>query len=154
MFEATRLRDAVWPEILGVGTYAVGELVAASIDSAMKDTYTYPVAQTAITGICLVGGVVAIGYDAAPGFSTGLIYGSGIGMVVNLVRGLYEAATKQPVRVRPEDFPALMPRKVGALSKGNGGMKLDTRNKLTITTEPVGGAGAPILTPAGQAEYG
>lgn len=134
MFQGARIAEAVWPEILGVGTYAVGELVAASIDSAMKGTYTYPVAQTGVTGICLVGGVAGVGYNWAPGFSTGLIYGSGIGIFVNLVRSLYEAATKQPARMRPEDFPALIPRRVGALTKEvpGGGLKIDTGSKLDL----------------------
>lgn len=150
MFEATRIRDAVWPEILGVGSYAVAELVAASIDSAMKGTYSYPVAQTGVTGLCLGGGILGVGYNWAPGFSEGLVYGSSIGMVLSLVRSLYEAATKQPARMRPEDFPALMPRKVGALSKGDGGLKLDTGRDLTIYTKP---GSAAELAAVGTAQY-
>lgn len=137
MFQGARIAEAVWPEVLGVGTYAVGELVAASIDAAMVETYSYPIAQTTVTGLSLGGGLLGVGYNWAPGFSTGLIYGSGIGIFVNVVRSLYEAATRKPARMRPEDFAALVPRRVGALRPGGdqgGERKLDTRSGLKLDT--------------------
>jgi hypothetical protein len=138
MFRAERIGEAIWPEILGVGTYAISELVAASIDTSMN--YSYPIAQTTVTGVAIVGGGVALGQGLAPEFTKGVFYGAGVGMVINLVRGLYEAARKETGRMRPEDFAALVPRKVGTIaakgSKGQTGLKLNTKQLQIFTKQP------------------
>jgi hypothetical protein len=155
-FEATRITEAVWPEALGVGTYAGAEIVAAAIDKASEAKPGYPSAQTIATVLALGGGIVGVAYNWAPGFSKGLLYGAGVGLVLNGARILYDTVTKQPARMRPADFAALIPRKVGALSKegGGGGLPLGGGLKLremTLYAPPgeVGTIGAGIGAPVG-----
>lgn len=146
-FRAERIREAIWPELLGVGTYAGAEIVAAAIDGARETKEGYPSAQTITTGVALIGGAVGLAYNWAPEFSKGLLYGSGVGMVLTGARLLYDWATRQPARIRGEDFPALIPRRVGALSPGSpagGGLKLDTRRGLTVYTAPGVPVGAAV----------
>ena len=152
-FEATRVRDALWPEALGVGTYVVAELVGASVDSRMKWMNGYPVVQTGITAIALVGGIAMVGFNKAPGFSKGLVYGAGIGLVVNLVSGLYQAATKQSTKLRLSDVAALVPRRVGALPAGGaGGAQLPPGGGIQIV--PVPGAVLAPQSSRGTFVYG
>lgn len=121
MFQAERVKDSVWPEGLGIAAYLAAELIAASIDSRLKLMNGYPVTQTAVTGVALAGGIAMVGYNVAPGFSKGLVYGSGVGLIANLVSGLYQAATKQSAKIRLSDVAALVPRRIGALPAGGGG---------------------------------
>jgi len=135
-FVGTRVQEAVWPEGLGVGAYALSQLVAASVDGAIKDKIDYPITQTGTTALALGVGIRNVGANVAPDFSKGLIYGAGVGLVVNLVRGLYELVRKEPVRTRLTDIAALVPRKVGVLPAGNKGggvtFKLDKGTVLKL----------------------
>lgn len=139
-FVGTRVQEAVWPEGLGVGAYAMSQLVAASIDGAIKDKIDYPIVQTGTTVAALGIGIRNVGANVAPGFSTGLLYGAGVGLVVNLVRGLYELVRKEPVRTKLTDIAALVPRKVISLPAGNKGkeitFKLDRGKVLSLGNSP------------------
>ncbi len=138
-FQAERVKEAVYPEIFGIGSYVVAELVGAAVDSRLKWMNGYPVFQTGITAVALMGGLAMVGYDKAPGFSKGLVYGSGVGLIVNLVSGLYQAATKQPAKLKLSDVAALVPRRVGALPAGGGGsLKLPPGVKIVPITSQEG----------------
>lgn len=112
-FVGTRVKEALWPELLGIAAYAGGELVLANVDAAMATQFkNYPVAQTLGTAAAIAGSVIAIGKDKAPEFSKGVLYGSIVGMVVNLVRSLWDYAKKEVPGTSITQIAALIPRKV------------------------------------------
>ena len=119
-FEGARVSEALWPEVMGIAAYAGGQLAMASVDAAMRDAgkYQYPIAQTAGTAVALGTGVACIGKNWAMDFSKGLLYAASVGLVVNLVRGLWEYGKKAPARMKMSDIAALIPRKVGVLPAG------------------------------------
>lgn len=100
-FRLNRIMDAVWPEVLGIGTYVGAEIVAASVDASLaekareqgKEPGT-PWAQTALTWVSLLGGAMGLGFVAAPEFSKGLFYASGITVIGNATRTLYQKVAK------------------------------------------------------------
>ena len=103
MFQVNRITQAVWPEMLGVGTFLGAQLMAAAADVARAKKaeqegkeIPYPWAQSLVTWGGMGTGLVAIGYNRATQFATGLVYGSGVMVAGNAMRQLYEAATKEP----------------------------------------------------------
>jgi len=138
-FRVQAIQEALWPEALGVGTYGVGMLVAASIDTAMREqgNYQAPVAQNIVTYGSLVGGVLGVGYNKAKGFSKGLMYASAVGIVLRSLATLWEAARREPARARLADVGALIPRRVGSASRpaaGGRGLSLGGR----VALQPAG----------------
>ena len=143
-FQVARVKEAVWPEALGVGSYVAGELVMAQVDTAMNVRFKgYPITQTALTAVSLVGSIWAIGKGKAVGFFKGVLYGAAVGLIVNLTRSLYEWATKKMTRMRVRDMGALVaPRVVGKLPAGKGGIPLDVRVEVPRVVEA--GAGLEV----------
>lgn len=117
MWEGTRVREAVWPEGLGVITYGGAALAAAAIDVSLtkEGEPVKAIAQNSITGACVMGSAVAIGYGKAVDFSKGLLYGSAVGIVLNLLRIAYGYASAAPLaeRTKLSHVGALIPQKVG-----------------------------------------
>jgi hypothetical protein len=145
MFEGRRVWEAVWPEYMGVGSYVVGEVVAAQVDTAMATTFkNYPVAQTTVTGLAILGSALALGSNKAVGFAKGVFYGATVGLFINIVRTLYEMATKKSAHTMLGDVAALVPRRVGQLPAGGGkgGLTIETRNLQLGGGIPVGSEAA------------
>jgi hypothetical protein len=115
-FVGSRVKEALWPELLGIGAYALGELALANVDAKIATSVKgYPVAQTAGTVAAIAGSVIAIGKDKAPEFSRGVLYGSIVGIVVNLVRSLWEMTkTGVPASASIAQVAALIPMRVTA----------------------------------------
>lgn len=146
-FEGKRVMEAVWPEYLGVGTYVVGMIMASQVDTAMATTFrNYPVAQTTLTGLAILGSAWALGTNRAVDFSKGVFYGATVGLFINIIRTMYEWATKKPTRTRWSDVAALVPRRVGALppGAGGGGLRLETKTLKLGTTGGVSSVGAAV----------
>jgi hypothetical protein len=135
--------EAVWPEYAGIGAYVVGEVVAAQVDTAMATTFKgYPVAQTGLTIVSIVGSAWALGANKGGDFAKGVFYGATVGLFINIVRTLYEWATRKPTRTMWGDVAALVPRRVGALPAGAGGkgLQLETKTLQLGGGIPVGAA--------------
>ena len=144
MFQGERVLKSVWPEGVGVVSYLGGVLVAAAIDAGRAkagEPAPTPWAQNIFTGGCLVGGVLGIGYNKAPEFSTGLVYGSGVNIMATSVRAIYERVAGQAVGIKASDVMALEPRKAilikgaggnGATDKGLGLGKITLKNMGTL----------------------
>jgi hypothetical protein len=115
------VKEALWPEVLGIGAYALGELALANLDAKIATSVKgYPVAQTTGTLAAIAGSVIAIGKNKAPEFSKGVLYGSLVGLVVNLARSLWDMArTGAPASTTVAQVAALIPMKAGtaALSR-------------------------------------
>ena len=151
-FEGSRVMEAIWPEYAGIGSYVVGEVVAAQVDTAMAPTFrNYPVAQTGLTLACIIGSAWALGVNKGGDFAKGVFYGATVGLFINIVRTLYEWATKKPTRTMWGDVAALVPRRVGALPAGGGKGEL----KIETKTLQLGG-GIPVSSgvPVGVATQG
>jgi hypothetical protein len=113
-FVGSRVKEALWPELLGIGAYALGELALANVDAKIATSVKgYPVAQTVGTVAAIAGSVIAIGKDKAPEFSRGVLYGGIVGIVVNLARSLWDMAkTGTPASASIAQVAALIPSKV------------------------------------------
>lgn len=115
MFVGSRIQNALWPEIMGVLTYAGSALVAAAMDAARvpeDGTPGTPWIQNGVTAVSLIGGTVALGYGKAPDFAKGLIFGSGAGLALTLMRSVYDRVGGQPTAVKMSDVGALVPRRI------------------------------------------
>jgi len=112
-FRGDLVKEALWPELLGIATYAGGELILANVDGAIATQVNgYPLAQTLGTAVAIGGSVWAIGKGTAPEFSKGVLYGSIVGLVVNLVRSLYDMAKKSATPAALTHIAALIPTPV------------------------------------------
>ena len=123
MFTASRVMDAIWPEGMGVLTYVGGAVVMAALDASrakVGEPAPTPWAQNIFTGGALIGGILGIGYNKAPQFCTGLVYGSGVGIMANSVRVIYDRVTGQPQRIKASDVMALVPRRMVQAGGGSG----------------------------------
>lgn len=113
-FVGARVTKKMWPEALGVGTFAMCLLGAAAADTALKErTGGKLICQNTCTVGTLIGSIVAIGKGWNPEFMTGMFYGSGVGVVINALRYLYEMAAGAEVRALGRDVLTLIPRRVG-----------------------------------------
>ena len=161
-FAMSRVQDAIWPEIMGVVTYAGGVLVGAAIDAAAADRAIaagkpppYPWGQTLVSWGTLGGGAYGIGVGASPDFSRGLFFASGVGITVNLVRDIYQRVSAAPLAQtdRISDVFALVPRKMATVAARSSGQTI-TRRTLITTKGGGGGDGAEYVlggVPAGVA---
>lgn len=115
-FNADRVKDALWPEAIGMFAYAGAELALANIDAMIANKVNnYPVAQTAGTAAAVIGSIVGIGRNVATDFCKGVLYASIVGMMVNLVRSLWEMSKGQTT-TSVARFAALIPGRVPALT--------------------------------------
>lgn len=113
-FVGTRVTEKLWPEGLGVATFGLCLLGAAAADTALKErTAGKLICQNTCTVGTLVGSIVAIAKNWNPEFMTGMLYGSGVGVVINALRYLYERAAGAEVRTLGRDVLTLIPRRVG-----------------------------------------
>jgi hypothetical protein len=146
-FVGSRVKEALWPEFLGMMAYAGGELALANLDAAIATKVNgYPVAQTAGTAAAIIGSVVAIGQNKATDFSKGVLYGSIVGIVVNLVRSLWEMAKNTTTQTAISDIAALIPRRVTpALTSAQQQALLNARSRVTARTPMPAAAGAGVV---------
>jgi hypothetical protein len=146
-FVGTRVKDALWPELLGIAAYAGGELVLANVDAAISTQVNgYPLAQTLGTAAAIGGSIVAIGKNMAPDFCKGVLYASIVGMVVNLVRSLWEMTKNESTQTAITDIAALIPRRVApALTQAQKAALQSARNKVALAAAgaKVAGVGVP-----------
>ncbi len=118
MFVGARIKDVFWPEILGITAYAGTQLIGATIDSKWQPIKTaqgaYPLTQTIFTVGTIGASMWAIGNGKAVDLSKGMLYGATIGIVINLITGLYEMA-KSGTTMKIKQLAALIPTSVGVL---------------------------------------
>jgi hypothetical protein len=144
VFAMARVKDAIWPEVLGIFTYAGAQLVAASLDAARQKKNTdaglpagTPWIQYGVTALALGGGAYAVGTDRMPGFAKGAMYAAIGGVAVNVATYVYNRATKQPT-TSFADVLALVPRKKAIAPKvtnipGNRGLNQGANPDLLAT---------------------
>lgn len=116
-FVGTRVTQAIWPELTGVVTYAGAALVGAAIDAQRAEPgapIPFPLAQTLVSAGALGGGIYGIGSGKAVDFSTGLLFGAGVGLTINLIHSVYDRVSGQARVMRMSDVAALVPRTVAA----------------------------------------
>lgn len=113
--EMTRVKDALWPEVVGVGALMAVSVVAATQDAVAADaaadageTIPRPKWQILATGAGLLGGTYMVAKNKMPDMGKGLLYG-GVGIIAgNLGRKLYEQIKETPEGT-PQSMLALIP---------------------------------------------
>lgn len=133
-FQMAKVGEAIWPEVAGVATYGAAEIAGAYGDSRLSSTV--PWIQTGITVVTLVGSAYLIGTGKVVGFAKGLLYGSGVGLILNLVTLLWQKATGQSTGLRGGDVAALIPK---ALTSRGGGLQFKLEAGKTLS---LGGGGS------------
>jgi len=117
-FEMTRVQEEIWPQAGGAIAVLSAEMLAGMMDTKHPDNF--PTFQSMVTGVAIVGSLAGIGFNKARKFCTGALWGVGIGILLNLVKYIYNAVTKVSARMRLSDVGALVaPRVVGSLAAGN-----------------------------------
>lgn len=148
VFAMARVKDAIWPEALGIFTYAGAQLVAAAIDAARQKKNIdagkpagTPWIQYGVTALALGGGAYAVGTDRMPGFAKGAMYAAIGGVAVNVATYVYDKATKVEA-MSFTDVLAMVPRKKAIGTKaaiidrgnGNGSASPDLLAQLGLTS--------------------
>jgi hypothetical protein len=134
-FEMARVQEEIWPQAGGAITVLGAEMLAGVFDT--KHPNNFPTFQSMVTGVAIVGSLAGIGFNKARKFCTGALWGVGIGILLNLVKYIYNAVTKSTVRARLSDIGALVaPRVVGSLAAGDKkALKEGQGLKVTIGSE-------------------
>jgi hypothetical protein len=117
-FSTQAVTEAVWPELTGVLAYGIGALGSSWVDGYMADEGGAPglMAQNIWTFGSLAGGAYLIGSRKNVDFGKGLVFGSGVGVLLNTMRMIYEKAQAQ-IPIDPVKLGALVPRSFGRVSK-------------------------------------
>lgn len=139
-FSSQRVMDAVWPEVTGVVAYGLGALGAAYVDTYMADEGAPAglMAQNVYTwGTLLAVGPFFIGTGRNVDFGKGLMFGAGVGVLLNGMRYLYDKAQEGvgTTGVKLNTLGVLIPRAYGRQAAAPAQI---TQANLT---QPVGSSG-------------
>lgn len=81
-FQAQRITNSLWPEVTGIGAYALAQIMMAN-QGINPDYVKYGGLAT---------GAGLIGFNVAPDFGKGVLFASGVEIVVDAVQNLYNRA--------------------------------------------------------------
>lgn len=105
-FNTQAVTKALWPEVTGVIAYGTGVLGAAWADTYFnKGTLI----QQSVTYGSLIAGIGLVGMGRNVDFGKGLIFGSGVGLLLQLMQTFYNSILPAAAVAKPT-MGALIPR--------------------------------------------
>ena len=118
MFDVSAVQKEIWPEVTGILAYGIGELGMVYVDSYLAEDGVAPgiLAQQIFTGASFLGGAFLIGSRKNVDFGKGLMFGSGVGLLLNTMYWLVaKADLAAPAKM---SFGALVPRNFAKVTGG------------------------------------
>lgn len=113
-FQMSRMKDLLWPEVLGIGVLIAGHIAFRTLDAKMGWSKPFRRSSDYFHVAALGGGAFAYGKDMAPGLTRGIVLGDVALLGSSLGDVAYE---KLSTGIRPK--ARVTPRSTAEILAGN-----------------------------------